>query len=47
MRYWYFIFITIGLTFISAAIYGCLARIAVVYGEQYSRFRSRLTLWPS
>ena len=41
MRYWYLISLTIGPTFISAAIYGCLARIVVVYGEQYSRFRSR------
>ena len=33
--------LTIGPTFISAAIYVCLARVVVVYGEQYSRFKPR------
>lgn len=34
----YLICLTIGPTFLSAAIYLCLARIIVVYGEQHSRF---------
>ena len=33
--------ITLGATFLSAAIYLCLARIVVVYGEGYSRLKPR------
>ncbi|KAH7305205.1 RTA1 like protein-domain-containing protein [Stachybotrys elegans] len=37
----YIVCITIGPAFISAAIYLCLARLVVVYGEHLSRFRPR------
>ncbi|CZR50251.1 related to RTA1 domain protein [Phialocephala subalpina] len=37
----YLICLTIAPTFFSAAIYLCLARIVVVYGEEHSRFRPR------
>jgi RTA1 like protein len=37
----YIICLTIAPTFFSAAIYLCLARIVVVYGEAHSRFRPR------
>src|SRR5947207_9652895 len=37
----YLICVTIGPTFFSAAIYLCLARIVVAYGEEYSRFKPR------
>jgi hypothetical protein len=33
--------LTLGPAFISAAIYLCLARIVVVYGEEYSRLKPR------
>lgn len=39
MRYMDLVCLTIGTAFISAAIHVCLARIVIVYGEQYSRFR--------
>jgi hypothetical protein len=37
----YIIFLTIGPAFLSAAIYLCLARIIVVFGESNSRFKPR------
>ena len=37
----YIIFLTIGPAFLSAAIYLCLARIIVVYGESNARFRPK------
>lgn len=37
----YLICLTIGPTFLSAALYLCLARIIVVYGTQLSRFQPR------
>lgn len=37
----YIIFLTIGPSFLSAAIYLCLARIIVIYGEGNSRFKPR------
>ena len=37
----YIYFITLGATFISAAIYLCLSRIVVAYGESYARFKPR------
>lgn len=37
----YMVSLTIAPSFIAAAIYLCLARIVVVYGEQISRFRPR------
>lgn len=38
---WYLICLTIGPVFISAAIYMCLGRIVVVYGENISRIKPR------
>jgi hypothetical protein len=37
----YLVMLTIAPAFLSAAIYLCLARIVVVYGEERSRFRPR------
>ena len=37
----YLICLTIGPTFLSAALYLCLARVIVVYGAQLSRFQPR------
>jgi hypothetical protein len=37
----YLICLTLGPTFLSAAVYLCLARIVVVYGEEISRIRPR------
>lgn len=37
----YLICLTIGPTFLSAALYLCLARIIIVYGTQLSRFQPR------
>lgn len=37
----YLILLTIGPAFLAAAIYLCLARIIVVYGAQYARFKPR------
>jgi hypothetical protein len=37
----YIIFLTLGPAFLTAAIYLCLARIVVVYGETNSRFKPR------
>ncbi|RFU26563.1 hypothetical protein B7463_g9789, partial [Scytalidium lignicola] len=38
---WYLICLTIGPVFIAAAIYLCLGRIVVVYGEEISRIKPR------
>ncbi len=38
---WYLICLTIGPAFLAAAIYVCLGRIVVVYGEYISRIRPR------
>lgn len=38
---WYLICLTIGPAFMAAAIYLCLGRIVVVYGEEISRIRAR------
>ncbi|KUJ11413.1 RTA1 like protein [Mollisia scopiformis] len=38
---WYLICLTIGPAFLAAAIYVCLGRIVVVYGEHISRIRPR------
>lgn len=38
---WYLISLTIGPVFIAAAIYLCLGRIVVVYGEEISRIKPR------
>jgi RTA1 like protein len=38
---WYLITLTIGPVFIGAAIYLCLGRIVVVYGEEISRIKPR------
>lgn len=38
---WYLICLTLGPVFMAAAIYLCLGRIVVVYGEEISRIRAR------
>lgn len=44
---WYLICLTIGPAFLAAAIYVCLGRIVVVYGEAISRIRPRTTPYSS
>jgi RTA1 like protein len=38
---WYLICLTLGPVFMAAAIYLCLGRIVIVYGEEISRIRAR------